>query len=222
MRSTRRCYSGPSPEPADSPGIDLKEREEVADGRITAEQIVRTWDLDAELVVISACQSALGRQTEGEGYLGLAQALFAKGARSLILSLWKVDDEATALLMERFYQNLLGRRSDLDRPLTKVEALAEAKAWLRGLTSAERDRLRRRALGGQRGPIESLPPLAKSTDLQGPPGGDADHPFAHPYYWAAFILVGDARLKFAGRIDFTARTRTTPSSPDHRAGRGPR
>ena len=81
-----------------------------ADGRLTAEQIVRTWDLDADLVVLSACESGLGRYAGGEGYLGFAQPLFARGARSLVLSLWKVDDDATALLMARFYRNLLGKR----------------------------------------------------------------------------------------------------------------
>ena len=103
-----------------------------SDGTITAEQIARTWDLDADLVVLSACESGLGRAAGGEGYLGFAQPLFAKGARSLVLSLWKVDDDATALLMTRFYQNLLGKRAGLKSPLPKAEALAEAKAWLRG------------------------------------------------------------------------------------------
>ena len=64
-----------------------------SDGTITAEQIARTWELDADLVVLSACESGLGRAAGGEGYLGFAQPLFAKGARSLVLSLWKVDDE---------------------------------------------------------------------------------------------------------------------------------
>src|SRR5262249_55191140 len=107
--------------------------ESAPDGRITAEQIVRTWELDADLVVLSACESGLGRYAEGEGYLGFAQALFVTGARSLVLSQWRVDDQATALLMTRFYQNLLGRRAGLAGPLPKAEALDEAKRWLRGL-----------------------------------------------------------------------------------------
>ena len=100
-----------------------------SDGTITAEQIARTWELDADLVVLSACESGLGLAAGGEGYLGFAQPLFAKGARSLVLSLWKVDDDATALLMTRFYQNLLGARAGLKSPMPKAEALAEAKAW---------------------------------------------------------------------------------------------
>jgi CHAT domain-containing protein len=88
-------------------------------------------------VVLSACESGLGRAVGGEGYLGFAQPLFAKGARSLVLSLWKVDDKATALLMTRFYQNLLGQRPGLASPMPKAEALQEAKAWLRGLRQSE-------------------------------------------------------------------------------------
>src|SRR5262249_2561457 len=95
------------------------------DGRLTAEHIRRTWQLDADLVTLSACQTGLGRYQGGEGYLGFSQALFLVGARGLVLSLWKVDDQVTALLMRRFYQNLLGRRAGLEGPLPKAEALRE-------------------------------------------------------------------------------------------------
>ena len=109
-----------------------------------------TWKLNAELVTLSACRSGLGRQSGGEGYLGFSQAFFLAGSPSVVLSLWKVDDAATALLMTRFYQNLLGRRDGLDQPLPKAEALGEAKQWLRGLTSRRcgstvREPARRRA-----------------------------------------------------------------------------
>ncbi|HLM88540.1 MAG TPA: tetratricopeptide repeat protein, partial [Streptosporangiaceae bacterium] len=126
--------------PAD-PAARVLAGQEAYDGTLTAEQILRTWKLDAELVTLSACQSALGRPGGGEGYLGFSQALFLAGARSLVLSLWKVDDQATQLLMTRFYQNLLGRRAGLDGPLPKAEALREAKEWLRGLTVVEAARL---------------------------------------------------------------------------------
>ena len=61
---------------------------------------------DARLVVLSGCESALGRATQGEGVLGVAAAFFAAGARSLVASIWEVDDRATADLMERFYDGL--------------------------------------------------------------------------------------------------------------------
>jgi tetratricopeptide (TPR) repeat protein len=156
--------------------------EPIYDGELTAEQIIRTWTLDAELVTLSACQTALGRQVGGEGYLGFSQALFLAGARSVVLSLWNVDDLATALLMTRFYQSLLGRRPDLDRPLAKAEALAEAKTWLRTRTGAE-----------VAGLCAGLPATQRSEKVPGPSrsAAKANHPYEHPYYWAAFILIGD-------------------------------
>jgi CHAT domain-containing protein len=156
------------------------------DGRITAEQIVRTWELDADLVVLSACESGLGRYAGGEGYLGFAQALFVKGARSLVLSLWRVDDVATALLMERFYRDLLGRRAGLDRPMPKAAALAEAKAWLRSLTREEARRAASALPAGKRVVEEDEGPKPRQIL------GASDRPYEHPYYWSAFILVGDA------------------------------
>jgi CHAT domain-containing protein/tetratricopeptide (TPR) repeat protein len=164
----------------------------IPDGRVTAEQIVRTWELDADLVVLSACESGLGRYAGGEGYLGFAQALFVKGARSLLLSQWKVDDQATALLMTRFYQNLLGRRPGLANPLPKAEALHEAKAWLRDLT-AEEVGLALDAL--ERGPERPLVTGSLSGTPTRPPSPYSRpagvQPFAHPYFWAGFILIGD-------------------------------
>jgi CHAT domain-containing protein len=155
------------------------------DGEITAEQIARTWDLDADLVVLSACESALGQQAGGEGFLGFAQPLLAKGARSLVLSLWKVDDRATALLMARFYQNLLGKRPGLKAPLAKAEALDEAKTWLRELTGAEVGP----ALAAlPRGPLRPLADGGAAPPRESPAG---PRPYEHPYYWAAFILIGD-------------------------------
>jgi hypothetical protein len=149
-----------------------------SDGTITAEQIARTWELDAELVVLSACESGLGRAAGGEGYLGFAQPLFAKGARSLVLSLWPVDDDATALLMTRFYQNLLGRRPGLKSPLSKAEALAEAKAWLRGAGPEEVGR----ALAAlPRGTIVHREAVAPQP---------AARPYEAPTFWAGFILIG--------------------------------
>ena len=76
-------------------------------------------------------RAALGKYEKGEGFVGFAQALILAGSRSVCLSLWKVDDTATALLMGRFYENLLGKREGLTRPMPKGVALAEAKAWLR-------------------------------------------------------------------------------------------
>jgi tetratricopeptide (TPR) repeat protein len=178
------------------PGPDEQARlaaagKKVPTGRLSVADIAERWELDADLVVLSACQTALGPDGGGEGLLGFAQVLLAKGARSLVLSLWKVDDTATALLMTRFYQNLLGKRGGLDKPLPKAQALQEAKRWLRSLPRAEVE-----ALAGQlaRGSVRAddepdRPTAPREASRPVVPAGDT--PFAHPRYWAAFILIGD-------------------------------
>ncbi len=64
--------------------------------------------LPADLVVLSACQTALGKDIRGEGLIGLARGFMHAGATRVVASLWKVDDVATAELMKRFYAALLG------------------------------------------------------------------------------------------------------------------
>jgi tetratricopeptide (TPR) repeat protein len=152
----------------------------VYDGRLTAGEVMQHWNLDAELVVLSACQSGRGKHEGGEGFVGFSQALLLAGARSVVLSLWKVDDTATALLMQRLYQNLLGSRTGLDQPMPKAEALREAKLWLRELPAEEVRKL-----------IEQLPPGERGERVKARAPAGSVKPYAHPHCWAAFILIGD-------------------------------
>ncbi|MEO1368522.1 MAG: CHAT domain-containing protein, partial [Acidobacteriota bacterium] len=84
---------------------------------------ISAMSLGAELVVLSGCDTGLGRDLRGEGLLGLARAFFYAGAGRVASSLWRVEDGATAELMTRFYRHLLGdglppsaalRRAQLD------------------------------------------------------------------------------------------------------------
>jgi CHAT domain-containing protein/lipopolysaccharide biosynthesis regulator YciM len=74
------------------------------DGLLTSDEIL-DMKLNAELVVLSACDTGRGRIT-GDGVIGLSRSLITAGVPSIIVSLWKVPDEATALLMTEFYKNL--------------------------------------------------------------------------------------------------------------------
>ncbi len=161
------------------------------DGKLTANEVLDSWDLNAELVTLSTCDSALGRPGGGDGVLGFAQAFLLAGSRAVCLSLWKADDTATALLMDRFYQNLLGKRAGLDARMPKAAALEEAKKWLRGLSFNEAGAVAAEMSKGVfRGAgEEALKLIAPSGDA--PAEGAGDHPYSHPRYWAAFVLIGD-------------------------------
>lgn len=67
---------------------------------------IAAMELDARLVVLASCGSATGRVISGEGVQGLASAFLAAGVPSVVASLWPVDDDLTALLMDRFYHHL--------------------------------------------------------------------------------------------------------------------
>lgn len=78
-------------------------------------------DLPAELVVLSACQTGQGQEVKGEGIIGLTRGFMYAGAARVLVSLWKVDDQATAELMKRFYRGVLQEK------LTPAAALRQAQ-----------------------------------------------------------------------------------------------
>lgn len=82
---------------------------------------IYSLDLSAELAVLSACQTALGKEIEGEGLVGLTHSFMSAGAKSVVASLWKVDDRATAALMAEFYAGML------QKGMTPAAALRSAK-----------------------------------------------------------------------------------------------
>jgi CHAT domain-containing protein len=82
--------------------------------------------LPAELVVLSACQSALGKEVKGEGLIGLTRGFMYAGAARVMASLWKVEDRATAELMRRFYEGMLGKEHM--RPAAALRA-AQLSMW---------------------------------------------------------------------------------------------
>jgi CHAT domain-containing protein len=83
-------------------------------------------DLPVQLVVLSACRTGVGKQVPGEGLIGLMRGFMHAGTQSVVVSLWNVDDEATAELMKRFYQHMLGKNQ-----LPQAAALRQAKLEMR-------------------------------------------------------------------------------------------
>jgi CHAT domain-containing protein len=70
-------------------------------------QEIYNLNLPVELVVLSACDTALGKEIDGEGLIGLTRGFMNAGAASVVASLWKVDEDATAELMKYFYTGVL-------------------------------------------------------------------------------------------------------------------
>lgn len=120
----------------------------LADGRFNAIDAFSLNLRGCELVTLSGCETGLALSGGGDEQLGLGRAFLAAGARSLVISLWPVEDDATNELMQLFYQNLL-------RGESKAQALRAAQCAL--LHRAE--------------PVHAH--------------------YLHPYYWAAFRLVGE-------------------------------
>jgi CHAT domain-containing protein len=139
------------------------------DGILTALEVTELDLGGVELAVLSACESGLGQVAGGEGLLGLQRAFQVAGAKSVMASLWKVDDEWTRRLMERFYEHLWQKK------MSKLEALRQAQLWM----------LRE---GPQRGSGAQRP--VDPNKLKAAQPDQARRP---PLFWASFVLSGDWR-----------------------------
>jgi len=122
------------PEP--SRGEEIRPR-----GFLTMSEVMRL-NLACESAALTACSTGLGQRTSGEGAMSLGWAFQYAGAKSVLVSLWQVEEKSTTLLAEKFFQNL---RAGKD----KLTAFGEARAELRQLG------------------------------------------YAHPFYWAPFIIIGE-------------------------------
>jgi CHAT domain-containing protein len=140
------------------------------DGILTAEELAGLNLYQSELVTLSACETGLGDVAAGEGVFGLQRALHQAGVRSVISSLWKVDDAATRALMTEFYRNLW------EKKLSKLDALRQAQLAM---------------LAGYRPETGTIRGLGKESVPAAAP--DPANGRLSPYYWSAFQLSGDWR-----------------------------
>lgn len=138
------------------------------DGVLTALEVAGLDLWGTKLVVLSACETALGEIKNGEGVYGLRRSLVLAGSQTQVMSLWKVSDSGTRDLMVAYYTRLQAGEG-------RTEALRQVQlAMLRGeLTPATAIQNGRRA----------------TTDTT----SDAEMDYRYPYYWAAFVPSGDWR-----------------------------
>ncbi len=109
----------------------VNEKGQFEDGFLKLNDIYN-MDLPVEMIVLSACQTAVGKQVKGEGVIGLTRGFMHAGAARVVASLWKVDDKATAELMKRFYTYLL------EQKMPAAAALRQAQLDLMNTYKASR------------------------------------------------------------------------------------
>lgn len=97
----------------------------INDGILTAEELVDADLHNCKILVLSACDTGRGKQLTGQGVLGLRSSAMAAGCKNVLMSLWKIPDDVTVLLMEEFYRNLWQKR------MTAAAALKDAQKSLR-------------------------------------------------------------------------------------------
>jgi CHAT domain-containing protein/Tfp pilus assembly protein PilF len=135
-----------------------------------------------DLLVLSACDTATPGNADADGgeYEGFARVAQQNGAAAVIATLWPVSDRSTAILMSRFY-----RLRQANPTGGVLDTLREAQRWLMAATPADlaaelkADGIRSTIVNG--GEDKTLPPFKS----------DPNHPYAHPFYWAPFVLTGN-------------------------------
>jgi CHAT domain-containing protein len=108
----------------------------IEDRDLTAEQILRL-EMRAELVTLNACESGVSERHPGDELVGLSRSLIYAGTPSVLVSLWRVNDRSTGLLMERFYNDWLDEVPRSESATTKARALRGAQRHLMGLAGLE-------------------------------------------------------------------------------------
>lgn len=145
------------------------------DGILTALEISHSNLNNVDFVVMSACKTGLG-DVDSDGVFGLQRGFKKAGVNSILMSLWEVDDDATQLLMTKFYENYLSG-------LSKKEALLNAQRFVREYKVGEDGIIE---YHGKRSTQNRGAIIDTATDTRYIPN---TRPFSDPQYWAAWILL---------------------------------
>lgn len=158
-------------------GIGLPKGAE--DGVLTAGEVSQLNLSGLDLVVMSACQTGLG-ELSGDGVFGLQRGFKKAGANALLMTLCKVDDNATSLLMSRFYRNLI------DSGMTKHDAFVDAQKYVRDYSISKTIDVDGNISDADMKLMEQY-----GDELPEPVDGKITitlHPYKDPRFWAVFIL----------------------------------
>lgn len=159
---------------------------ELADNILTTTHILQL-SLKASLITLSACDTGLNDIDYGDELWGLTRAFLVAGAHSVLVSLWPVYEVSTRIFMEHFY-------GKLGEKYSRAQALAAAQHHIRNLKASQLYKI----LGSEQYGLSSEEidkEFKKLVKLLKNFSTSSDDPclFAHPYYWGAFLLIGDYR-----------------------------
>jgi CHAT domain-containing protein len=171
-------------------GLVLAETEDPKDDGLLMGYEIADRRLNLDLIALSACETGRGKKMAGEGILGLPRIFLGSGAKTVLMTLWKVDDHFSSIIMPLFYDNYLNKR------LNKAEALAEAKRAIfdtcmkkssdinivNNTSKNERTKDSFMLIKNERRKnIREWAVKSNSTGID----------YRHPFFWASFMLFGE-------------------------------
>jgi CHAT domain-containing protein len=151
-------------------------------GRLEVSELFGLDLSNCEIAVLSACETHRGRHGQGDEIVGLSRAFLRAGVPTVIASFWRVPDEATFRLMVRFHEVRLNSR----KPPLEALALAQREYIANGVQEVRLSGLEVAAINQRKKELAQARGLVIESPNPVPAPGRA-----HPYYWAAFALLGD-------------------------------
>jgi CHAT domain-containing protein/tetratricopeptide (TPR) repeat protein len=156
---------------------------------LTAHDVLQGLQLQCDLVTLSACESGLSRVRRGDELMGLVRAFTLAGAQAVIATLWRVDERSTRVLMEKFYREVTAGASF-------AQALQQAQIFLRTLRRETAVQLLAASPTEEKNALTIGEAASYLKGLAADPApaalrGSVEFPFADPFYWAPFIVIGD-------------------------------